>query len=223
MNFVLRKSGLFAIVMLLGTMLCSISATAGSILYTTLGPGNSYDPNSADFVDGSNFNNQVVADQFTLGTGANVMNAMLALGNYAGGNNPLNLYIESNNGGMPGSILAQLTQVGTILPWGNGNGGGLVNFTCSGAACTLGPGSYWLVALEPDANTQQLWDYNYQDAAGNVAFNENGSATGPWISGLFNEHAFEIDGVPLPEPNILLILIPGLLGAAYGLRSKLFS
>ena len=224
MQSVLRKSWGFVMALLMGAIMCSVHAAAGDILYTTLGPGGAYDGTNGYFVDGVNYFNTVVANQFTLGSGATVADAMLALGNFQGNNNPVTVYIESNNGGVPGSIIATLTQNGAILPWGNGNGGGLVTFNCSGAGCALGAGSYWLVAQEQDANTQQVWDFAYQDALGNIAFNESGSATGPWISTFDTENAFQIDGVtPVPEPAALLVLIPGLLGAAYGLRRKLLA
>jgi len=213
-------------VALMGTMVFSVNATAGSVLCSTLGPNNEYDSSGGFFVDGSNGNNQVIANPFTLGTGATVADAVLALGNlYSSGapnNNPVSVYIESNNGGLPGSIIAQLSQVGTIPPWYySGKGGGLVTFTCSGAACNLGAGSYWLVAWEPDSKTEQVWLFSYQDQSALIAFNHLGSPTGPWIGPLLQtENAFRIDGA-VPEPSILLMLIPGLFGVGYGLRRKL--
>jgi len=225
MNCVLRKSGFFVMAILMGAMICSVSAAAGDILYTTLGPGNAYDGSNGSFVDGSNYYNDVVADSFTLGAGATVANAVLALGNFLGNNNPVTLYIESNNGGVPGSIIVQLSQVGTILPWGNGSGGGLVTFNCSGAQCALAAGTYWLVAWEQDPNTQQFWDNAYEDQQGNNAFNLNGSPTGPWMAGFYTANAFQIDGVVsvVPEPGTLLVLVPGLFAVGYGLRRRLLA
>jgi len=216
MNCALRKTGIFAMAVLLAAMICSVDAMAGSVLYTTLGPGGAYDNSGGYTVDGSNYFNQVIANPFTLGSGGWVSDAVLALENVQGGNNPLNVYIESNSGGVPGNIITQLTQVGTIS-----GTGGLVTFTCSGVTCSLAPGSYWLVAVEPDPNTQQGWFLSYNDQAGTIAYNEDGSPTGPWSTA---------DGIPLngfqidtPEPATWLVLIPGLLGAGYGLRRRLVS
>jgi len=224
MNCTLRKTGLFVTAILMGAMICSVSAAAGDILYTTLGPGGQYDGSNGYFVDGSNYYNTVTANMFTLGAAGTVADAVLALGNFLGNNGAVTLYIESNSGGMPGNIIATLSQSGTILPWGNGSGGGLVTFNCSGAQCALAAGSYWLVAWEQDSNTQQIWDNAYQDQQGNVAFNLSGSPNGPWGTFFDTENAFQIDGVaPVSEPGTLLVLIPGLLAAGYGLRRKLLT
>jgi hypothetical protein len=224
MNSVLRKCGVFLMAILVGGMICSVSASAGTILYSTLGPNGEYDGSSGYFVDGSNFFNQVMANPFTLSSGATVGDAVLALGNFAGGNSPVNVYIESDAGGLPGSIIAQLTQQGTILPFGNGAGGGLVTFTCSGVGCTLGAGNYWLVALEADPNTEQVWDFAYQDQANNIAFNQTGSSTGPWNPFFGTEDAFRIDaasGGTTPEPGTMVLLGTGLLGALGVMRRKM--
>jgi len=216
MNCTLRKTGLFVTAILMGAMICSVNATAGSALYTTLGPGGAYDNSGGYTVDGSNYFNQVIANPFTLGAGGGfVSDAVLALANIQGGNAPLNVYLESDNGGVPGSIIAQLTQVGMIS-----GAGGLVTFTCSGAACGLKAGSYWLVAVEPDPNTQQGWFLSYGDQPGTVAYNEAGSPTGPWSTIDTPLNAFQLD---TPEPGTLLALIPGLLGMGYGLRRKLLA
>ena len=72
--------------------------------------------------------------------------AVLAMGNFQGTNTPVNGFIESDSGGLPGNVLSTLTQVGTIPPFSSG--GGLVTYTRT-TGCNLGAGNYWLVAMEP--------------------------------------------------------------------------
>lgn len=213
MNCVPRKGGSVGIVILMAALFCSMSATGG-VIYSTLGPSNEYDSSSGYFVDGSNFFNQVMANPFSLSVSTTLADAVLALGNFAGGNNPVNVYIETDSGGLPGTIITQLTQVGTILPFTNGNGGGLVTFTCS-SNCALTAGTpYWLVAQETDSGTEQVWDFAYQDQQANIAFNQVGSATGPWNPFFGIENAFRLDdtGAVVPEPGSLFLLGSGALG-----------
>jgi hypothetical protein len=208
---------------LMVAMFCSVSARASTVLFSTLGPNNEYDGTDAYYVDGSGYYNQVIAMPFTLGSGATVGDAVLALGNFAGGDNPVSVYLESDDSGQPGSIITTLTQFGDVPSWDNGSGGGLVTFNC-GLLCTLGPGSYWLIAQEPDAGTQQGWDFAYQDATGNFAFNQTGSPTGPWNAVNTTLTGFRIDaGSSIPEPNSLVLFGSGLLGFAALVRRRLKS
>jgi PEP-CTERM motif len=191
---------------LLSTLLCSVASA--DVLWSTLGPSNEYDTSNGYFDDGGSFNNQVLASPFTLSAAASIGDAMLALGNDAGNNSPVNVYIESDNSGVPGSILWSLSQNGTILPFGSG--GGLVEFDCAG--CSLSAGNYWLVALESDPNSEQVWFYAYQDATANIAFDQTGSATGPWNQFTGNDVGYLLDGSAVPEPGSLMLLGTGLLG-----------
>jgi hypothetical protein len=185
-------------------MLFAISANATE-LYSTLGPSGEFDSANGYFVDGSNFFNQVIASPFTVTTAATLTDAMLGLNNFAGNNNPVNLFVESDAGGVPGAILATLTQVGVIPPF---NSMSLTMFT-SNVALALAPGTtYWLVAQEPDAGTEQTWDFAYLDAVNGIAFNQLGSATGPWTTFTGTDVAFRINGTTgVPDRGSSLLLL----------------
>jgi hypothetical protein len=210
-----RKLTLLSVVAALTLLLCA-SASADT-LYTTLGPNGEYDTGSGWFVDGANYFNQVIAMPFTPNATANMADAVLALGNYAGGNNPVSLYLESDNGGMPGNVLATLTQQGTIPPFSSG--GGLVQFNCNGCGTVNSGTQYWLVAVETDPNTEQAWMWAYQDQTGTFAFDQNGSNQGPWNLYDAQLGGFRVDSA-VPEPGTLVMLGSGIVAAAAGLRRK---
>jgi len=211
-----RKLTLLSVVAALTLLFCA-TAGATDVLYTTLGPGGEYDTSSGYFVDGSNYYNQVLAMAFTPSSSENMVDAVLALGNYAGSNSPINVYLESDAGGQPGSVLASLTQQGTIQPFSGG--GSLITFNCGGCGTVTAGTQYWIVAKESDPNTEQAWMYAYQDQVGDLAFNQVGSENGPW--NLYNGtiSGFRVDG-SVPEPGTLVMLGSGIVAAAAGLRRK---
>ncbi len=211
-----RKLTLLSVVAALTLLFCA-TAGATDVLYTTLGPGGQYDTASGYFVDGSNYYNQVLSMNFTPNATENLADAVLALGNYAGSNSPINLYLQSDAGGMPGATLATLTQQGTIQPFSGG--GGLVTFNCSGCGQITAGTQYWLTAWETDPNTEQAWMYAYQDQVGNLAFDQTGSIDGPWNLYTGTVSGFQIDGA-VPEPGTLVMLGSGIVAAAAGLRRK---
>ena len=219
MTSLLRKSGIFGMVVLMGAMLCSVSASAG-VLYTTLGPGGQFDTTTGYLVNGSNFNNQVIADPFIPTATANLADAVLALCNVSNNNSPVNVYLESDNFGVPGAILDPLTQVGTIGPFPPG---GLVTFNCSTCPLLMMGTQYWLVAVEADPNSNQEWNWAFNDPTGPIAFNTIGSATGPWNSVTAQISGFQIDGGSgsTPEPGSLILFGSGLLGVAGVVRRRL--
>lgn len=207
----MKKAGhLFFVLGLMGAMAAPVCADT---LFTTLGPGGSY-------VSGSYYTVGAPSDAvqgfpFTLDSGTTVSDAVLALGYGSGPNSPVDVYIESNSGGEPGSEIVTLNQVGTIPALGSG--GGLVTFDCSGAGCKLEAGTYWLVAVESNPSSQQAWFAADGLPSVGLVYNYSGSPTGPWSTAIFDDAAFQIDG-STPEPSSFVLLVSGLLGLAWVLR-----
>jgi PEP-CTERM motif len=155
--------------------------------------------------------NQVLGMPFTAGATADLADALLALSYQLGTNGPITLYLESNASGQPGTILATLTQVGSIP-----SAAGLVTFDYGGAPVALVSGTqYWLVAVQPDSSTTDRWYLSNADT-GATAYNEVGNATGPWTL-LSDESvsAFQVDGSAVPEPSTWAMMLLGFAGLGF--------
>jgi hypothetical protein len=225
-NAIFRKRTLVVCLTALVLGLAAGGANADPIsVFSNFGPGGAFSTSHGYTVDGANYGNFAEAAPFVPGRAADLADAVLALGNTLGSNSPITLDLESSSSGLPsGTILATLTQQGTIPPL---HSPGLVSFDYSGPSVELTPGtSYWLVAVQSDANSVDAWLVNTTGHIGAVTYNSSGSATGPWSTEPGQPiAAFEVDGTPtpVPEPPTLTLLAFGLLAVGVPLLSRNFT
>ena len=178
-----------------------------TLVYTNLtGPlHHKYNNTVGYFVDGSNFFNQVLAVGFTPTSTLTFADAYMPMGVYTntGGQNnsgTLNIYLESDSGGAPGSIIeGPLTACNGISNFNDGLGGNFVEFNCTSCTSTLQAGTqYWIVAQEATATVETTWDEvrGVTDTSSPFDFNQSGSATGPWlvVGTGSSRPAYEVDG-----------------------------
>jgi hypothetical protein len=192
----------------------AVSPAWADVIYSNFGPGNSYISGSAWGIA----TNYAFGESFTPGANYDFADAQLAMS--GDGTNPqVYLYLESDNGGQPGSILDAMAQQFTMVPL---PGSSVDTFYCTSCPTLSAGTTYWIVASTENGQTA-LWNMN---STGTSAFatSYSGSPNGPWYVATRVGGALEVDGTPLtsstPEPGSLALLATGVAGLGFLLRRK---
>jgi hypothetical protein len=111
----------------------------------------------------------------------------------------LTVGIASDDSGRPGSVLATLTQDGTIP---SSPASALVSFTCTTCPVLEAGTPYWVVTGAPSGDTFLAWSLSTSEL-GSFDFSQTANVTGPWSQGgaTYNTPAFQVDGVPQTGTN----------------------
>jgi len=171
---------------LIAAVLLTPSAKAGTIVYSTLGPGGSYNCCNSNYTitgAGSMIGGPYSqAQPFTASWSSPITQIDLATGWVSGGDS-FNIYLLSDNSGSPGSVITSWLG----LPAASSFGSCCALSTVTGyISVTLGT-TYW---LEVQSAANDMWG----------TWNDNTSDTAP---------AYQIWAATTPEPSTLLLLLPG--------------
>lgn len=206
------KSGLIqrcmTVWMLLGV--AAVVPASATVIYSNFGSGGSYDTGRAFITSSSH----AIGASFEANTDVQFLDAQLALS--SAGGSTTQVFLESDNGGQPGSILDTLLAQSPV-----GGSSSIVTFTCT-VCPTLSAGTtYWIVSTFVDG--QILWSFNNTGVNGTAVNNDGASPNGPWnLFSALPRPAFAVDGTPLttpvPEPASLLLFGSVVAGLAGTLR-----
>jgi PEP-CTERM motif len=191
------------------------------VVFSNLGSGGSFNTTlhqsyAVGLVSGDE---QVLAVPFTASGTASLTDVELALVQDIG-SSAVNVFIESDSGGTPGSILASLTQVGSFT---STTTPALVDFTCSTCIGLVSGTEYFVVAQQSNQSTDEsAWQYNSTGGTGTISYDFTGSNTGPWLStGGLTLPAFQVNGAAVPEPSSIALLAVALGGMIVASRRRI--
>jgi hypothetical protein len=207
-----------SVTILIAITVLSIAGQVGAstVLYSSFGPGDSYNPFAGASVGGylGEDQNFSVARPFSFaGTGSYLLDSVtLAAGMNSSGANQLNVSVTTDAAGLPGTVLESFSF--TDQMWSFGFPGAPLLVGTSVTQPLLTPGTpYWITVSAPDG-TRAAWNETWPQVQGPLAFSLNG---GPWIPA-YDEfssiNVFRINGAAVavvPAPGALLL---GLFGLA---------
>ena len=183
------------------SLLILVSTARGQAIYSTFGPGGSFDMNNfVSFSSTGTTNGYAV--EFANTSTLEVQSVSLALDAAAAGET-VSITIRSNN--ISGPAIAVVPFASAAVP----TQPGIVTFD-SLAPVSLSAGvSYWISAI---ASSGQInWFENDQGISDNILSHTGGNANFGWaLNGSGTAMAFEVDSVP--EPGIAALCVVGLAG-----------
>lgn len=189
-------------------------AMRADTVFSSFGPGQSFNPKGFVDVGNGSMGNQVVAFAFMPSETVLLESVDAALVN-VGPSFELSIW-SNNSSGQPGNAIDPLDQIAGFA------GPGVASFDCgmNPATCPIlqAGQTYWLVAQQQN-DLSALSDFFFSPTdTGTWYFDETGSAGGPWTAATLSDSigAFDVNGTvqpnATPEPGSVVLLGSAMLG-----------
>jgi hypothetical protein len=195
----------------------AIPARADAVIFSNLGPGNSYnggagrslgDPGDGDYV--------TLGNAFTVGATSMNLSAIDVAAGLLRGTNQLTIDLDADSGGSPGAVIESFTIKNAMPVFTTVSMDNLVTATSVLHPLLTAGTQYWVVLSVPDdGSTWAAWNLNSTGDTGPVVISHDGVMGDPQT---ITRGAMEILGQSsVPEPSTLVMLgTSGVVLLAFG-------
>jgi PEP-CTERM motif len=194
----------------------AIPARADAVIFSNLGPGNSYGSTGRSLGDPGDGDYVTLGNAFTVGaTSMNLSEIEVAAG-LMRGTNQLTIDLDADSGGSPGAVIESFTIKNAMPGFGTVSMNNLVTATSVLHPLLTAGTQYWVVLSVPDDGlTWAAWNLNSTGDTGPVVISHDGVMGDPQT---ITRGAMEILGQSsVPEPSTLVMLgTSGVVLLAFG-------
>ena len=201
-SMMMKQARMFAAALSLVCM-TAIPAWGGTVIFSDLGPSDSYMPNTS-YALGSpiSTDDYVAASAFTVGGSLSfTLSTIEVAANLVSGTNQLFISIDADSSGLPGATLESFTINNELPQVGTYSSGNLLLATSVIHPLLTAGSQYWVVLSAPDT-TWAGWNFNSTGVTGPLYQSNNGV---PVNSGTLTLGAMRITGNVVPEPSSLVL------------------
>jgi hypothetical protein len=193
---------------LFGVIVFSSQTIFGTVIFSNLGPGGSYQAGAGQTVSGPTSFGGRLDQAFPFVSGGNFVFTELDIAlTYVSGTNNAVVSIWNDLGGLPGAVLTAFI-TGPLPAFGGCCT--LQVLTANNPVLFAAGQQYWVVAVANGSDSSLAWNRNLANASGPGATRtDSGAFT---FSPSLIPGAFQVSGDVVPEPSSTILMISGLMG-----------